>query len=106
MQQIALNDLARHVSTQRDALMQAMARVVDSGWFVLGPELEAFESEFAAYCGIAHAIGVANGTDAIELALRALDVGAGDEVVLAANAGMYSTTALRALGAAPVYVDV
>jgi dTDP-3-amino-2,3,6-trideoxy-4-keto-D-glucose/dTDP-3-amino-3,4,6-trideoxy-alpha-D-glucose/dTDP-2,6-dideoxy-D-kanosamine transaminase len=106
MQQIALNDLARHVSTQRDALMQAMARVVDRGWFVLGPELEAFESEFATYCGIAHAIGVANGTDAIELALRALDIGAGDEVVVAANAGMYSTTALRAIGAAPVFADV
>jgi dTDP-3-amino-2,3,6-trideoxy-4-keto-D-glucose/dTDP-3-amino-3,4,6-trideoxy-alpha-D-glucose/dTDP-2,6-dideoxy-D-kanosamine transaminase len=106
MQQIALNDLARHVSTQREALMDAMTRVLDRGWFVLGPELEAFESEFAAYCGMPHAIGVANGTDAIELALRALGIGAGDEVILAANAGMYSTTALRAIGITPVFADV
>jgi dTDP-3-amino-2,3,6-trideoxy-4-keto-D-glucose/dTDP-3-amino-3,4,6-trideoxy-alpha-D-glucose/dTDP-2,6-dideoxy-D-kanosamine transaminase len=106
MQQIALNDLSRHLAPQREALMQAIARVVDSGWFVLGPELVAFEREFAAYCGVEHAVGVANGTDAIELALRALGVAAGDEVILAANAGMYSTTALRSIGAAPVYVDV
>jgi dTDP-3-amino-2,3,6-trideoxy-4-keto-D-glucose/dTDP-3-amino-3,4,6-trideoxy-alpha-D-glucose/dTDP-2,6-dideoxy-D-kanosamine transaminase len=106
MQQIALNDLSRHLAPQREALMQAIARVVDSGWFVLGPELAAFEHEFAAYCGVEHAMGVANGTDAIELALRALGVAAGDEVILAANAGMYSTTALRAIGAALVYVDV
>ncbi len=106
MQQIALNDLARHVSAYREALMQAMARVVDRGWFVLGPELEAFESEFAAYCAVAHAIGLANGTDAIELALRALGIGAGDRVIVAANAGMYSATALRAIGITPVFADV
>jgi aminotransferase EvaB len=106
MQQIALNDLARHASTQREALMHALARVVDRGWFVLGPELEAFECEFAAYCGAAHALGVANGTDAIELALRALAIGAGDHVVVAANAGMYATTALRAIGAVPEFADV
>ncbi len=80
--------------------------MIDRGWFVLGPEIEAFEKEFAAYCGVQHAVGVANGTDAIELALRALDVAAGCEVVLAANAGMYSTTALRAIGATPVFADV
>ncbi|MBU6198756.1 MAG: DegT/DnrJ/EryC1/StrS family aminotransferase [Xanthomonadaceae bacterium] len=86
--------------------MAAIARVVDRGWFVLGPELETFETEFARYCGVAHAVGVANGTDAIELALRALGVACGDEVIVAANAGFYSTTALRAIGAQPVYADV
>ncbi len=106
MQKIALNDLKRHASAHREELMQAMARVVDRGWFIHGPELESFESEFAAYCGVTHAVGVANGTDAIELALRALDVGAGDHVVVAANAGMYATTALRAIGAVPVFADV
>jgi len=104
--QIAFNDLARATAAHRDSLMRAIARVVDRGWFVLGPELQAFEAEFAAYCGSAHAAGVANGTDAIELALRALGVSAGDEVIVAANAGLYSTTALRAIGAQPVYVDV
>lgn len=106
MTQIALNDLGRHTASQRDALLHAMTRVLDRGWFVLGPELAAFEKEMAAFCGVAHAVGVANGTDAIELGLRALGIVAGDEVVVCANAGMYSTTALRAIGATPVYVDI
>lgn len=103
---IALNDLARHVAGQRDALLAAVTRVIDRGWFILGPELEAFEHEFAGYCGAAHAIGVANGSEAIELALRAIDIGAGDEVIVAANAGMYAVTALRAIDAVPVFADV
>ena len=103
---LAINDLSRLVRTERGRIMAAIARVVDRGWFVLGPELEAFETEFARYCGVAHAVGVANGTDALELALRALDVASGDEVIVAANAGCYSTTALRAIGAQPVYADV
>jgi len=106
MQPIALNDLARHTAPLRDELLAAMARVCDRGWYVLGPEVDAFEREFAAHTGVAHAVGVANGTEAIELAARALGVGPGDEVILAANAGMYSTTALRAVGATPVFVDV
>ena len=103
---IAFNDLARGTAAQRAELMSAIARVVDRGWFVHGPEGEAFEAEFAAYCGMPHAVGVANGTDAIELALRAIGVAAGDEVIVAPNAGLYSTTALRAIGAVPVYADV
>ena len=103
---LAINDLSRLVRNERGRIMAAIARVVDRGWFVLGPELEAFETEFARYCGVAHAVGVANGTDAIELALRALGVACGNEVVVAANAGFYSTTALRAIGAQPVHADV
>ncbi len=103
---IALNDLARHTSSQRDALLQAMTRVLDRGWFVLGPELSALEKDMALFCGVSNAVGVANGTDAIELGLRALGIVAGDEVIVSANAGMYSTTALRAIGAKPVYVDI
>jgi dTDP-4-amino-4,6-dideoxygalactose transaminase len=80
--------------------------VIGSGWFVLGRELEAFEAEFAAYCGAAHCIGVANGTDALELALRASGVGPGGRVLTVANAGAYSTTAIRAAGAEPVFVDI
>lgn len=106
MNKIALNDLGRHTAPLRDALLAACARVLDRGWFILGPELTGLEQEIAAYCGAGHAVGVANGTDAIELALRALGVVEGDEVILSANAGMYSTTALRAIGAKPVYVDV
>jgi dTDP-4-amino-4,6-dideoxygalactose transaminase len=106
MDQIVLNDLRRHSAAHRELLNDAISRVIARGWFVLGPELEGFENEFAAYCGVQHAVGVANGTDAIELALRALDVGADCDVIVAANAGLYSTTALRAIGAMPVFADV
>ncbi len=103
---IQINNLSLHTSALREQLLVAITRVIDSGWFILGPELEAFEREFAAWCGAVHGIGVANGTEAIELALRALGVNAGDEVIVAANAGMYSTTALLAIGATPVFADV
>ncbi len=103
---IALNDLARHHAPLRAELDAAIARVNDRGYYILGPEGEAFEREFAAYCGAAACVAVGNGTDALELALRALGIGAGDEVATAANAGGYATTAIRAAGATPLYVDV
>ena len=103
---ITLNDLARHHAPLRAELDAAMARVHDRGWYILGPEVEAFEREFAAYCGAADCIAVGNGTDALELSLRALAIGPGDEVVTVANAGMYATTAIRAAGAAPAYVEI
>ncbi len=102
----AINDLRRHTASQAGALSAAVARVVDSGWFILGRELEAFEAEFAAYCGTAHCVGVANGTDALELALRASGAGPGKRVLTVANAGAYSTSAIRATGAEPVFVDI
>lgn len=105
MPTIALNDLSR-TGPEHETVKAAILRVIDSGWYIQGPELEKFELEFAAYCGADHAIGVANGTDAIELGLRALGVNVGDEVVIAANAGFYSATALRAIGATPVFADV
>jgi dTDP-4-amino-4,6-dideoxygalactose transaminase len=103
---IALNDLARHHAPLRAALDAAIARVQDRGRYILGPEVEAFEREFAAWCGAASCIAVGNGTDALELALRALGIGAGDEVATVANAGGYASTAIRAIGAIPLYVDV
>lgn len=84
----------------------AVQRVLDRHWYVMGAELQAFEAAFAAYCGVAHAVGVANGTDALELALRAVGVQAGDRVFTVANAGFYSSTAIHAIGARPVYLDV
>ena len=71
-----------------------------------GAEVERFEAEFAAYCGVDHAVGVANGTDALELALRASECGAGDEVATVANAGFYTTSACLLVGATPVFVDI
>lgn len=83
-----------------------LQRVLASQWFVLGPEVVAFEQEFASYCGVEQCVALANGTDALELALRALNVQAGDRVLLAANAGFYGSKAVRLIGAVPHYVDV
>ena len=101
-----INDLSLHNSAIARQLHEAAVRVIDSGWYAMGPEVTAFENTFAQYCGANHAIGVANGTDAIELALRAVGVNAGDEVITVANAGFYSSTAIRAIGAEAVYVDI
>jgi dTDP-4-amino-4,6-dideoxygalactose transaminase len=100
------NDLKRAVQFERDVLMQRLQRVVESGWYILGEEVRQFEEEFAAYLGVRHAVTVGNGTDAIELALRAVGVRVGDRVITAANAGMYSSTAIRSIGAVPAYADV
>jgi dTDP-3-amino-2,3,6-trideoxy-4-keto-D-glucose/dTDP-3-amino-3,4,6-trideoxy-alpha-D-glucose/dTDP-2,6-dideoxy-D-kanosamine transaminase len=103
---LGINDLKRHHASLHAQLSRVAAEVLTSGWFVLGPRVEAFERAFADFCGTTHAVGVANGTDALELALRALDVGPGDEVITVANAGMYTTVAILAIGATPVFVEV
>jgi dTDP-4-amino-4,6-dideoxygalactose transaminase len=92
----------REIKPEIDAAMQ---RVLDSGWYILGPEVEAFEAEWAAYCGSAHAVGLANGLDAIILALRALDVGPGDEVIVPSNTYIATWLAVSAVGARPVPVE-
>ena len=92
----------REIKPEIDAAMQ---RVLDSGWYILGPEVEAFEAEWAAYCGSAHAVGLANGLDALILALRALDVGPGDEVIVPSNTYIATWLAVSAVGARPVPVE-
>jgi dTDP-3-amino-2,3,6-trideoxy-4-keto-D-glucose/dTDP-3-amino-3,4,6-trideoxy-alpha-D-glucose/dTDP-2,6-dideoxy-D-kanosamine transaminase len=87
-------------------LERAIVGVLASGHFILGPEVQAFEQRFAEYCGVSHCLGVANGTDALELSLRVLGVQPTDRVAIVANAGSYSSTAVRAVGATPVWVDV
>lgn len=84
----------------------AFQRVLQSGWFILGPEVDAFEEEFAAFHGTAHAVGVASGTDAIELALRAGDVGGGDEVITVSHTAIATIVAIERTGATPVLVDI
>jgi dTDP-4-amino-4,6-dideoxygalactose transaminase len=84
----------------------AIARVVDRGWFVLGPELDAFERAFARAVGAAFAVGVGTGTDAIALALRALGIGPGDEVITAPLSAAYSALAIMMTGARPVFADI
>ena len=89
-----------------DAVAAAIARVVASGWFVLGPEVEAFEAEFAAASRVTHVVGVGTGTDAITLILRALDIGAGDEVITPPLSAAYSALAVMMAGARPVFADI
>lgn len=84
----------------------AIRRVMHSGCYILGPEGEAFEQEFAAYLGAAGAVGVANGTDALELALRAAGVGPGDRVITVANTVTATVAAIAAIGAEPVFVEI
>jgi len=84
----------------------AIDRVVERGWFVLGPELEAFEAEFAAAVSAPHAVGVGTGTDAIAVALRCLDIGPGDEVITSPLSAAYSALAIMMTGARPVFADI
>ncbi|HEU5328139.1 MAG TPA: aminotransferase class V-fold PLP-dependent enzyme, partial [Thermomicrobiales bacterium] len=103
---IPIADSKRGYLAHKAALDAAVQRVLASGWFVLGEEVAAFEREFAAWLGVAHAVGVANGTDAIELALRALDIGPGDEVIVPAMTATFSALAVSRTGATPVFADV
>lgn len=89
----------------RDELLTAMARVVDSGWYILGSEVKAFEDEFAAYCGVKHCIGVGNGLEALHLILRAMEIGPGDEVIVPANTYIATWLAVTYAGATPVPVE-
>ncbi len=104
MQQI--NNLSAKIGKFQGLINTAAQRVVASGWLVLGPEVKRFEASFAEYLGTGHCVSVANGTDAIELALKALGVQKGDRVATVANASMYTTTSILAIGAIPVFVDV
>jgi dTDP-4-amino-4,6-dideoxygalactose transaminase len=106
VQPVRLFDAARVQQPYRQAIDAAIAAVLDSGRYVLGPAVAGFEQSFAQYCGVAHAIGVGNGSDALELALRALGIGSGATVVTVANAGGYASTAIRACGAIPRYVEI
>lgn len=101
-----INNLAEKISAYKEQIKSATNRVIDSGWLVLGPEVKNFEDIFARYLGANYCISLANGTDAIELALKALGVDQGDTVATVANAGMYTTTAMLAIGANPFFMDV
>jgi dTDP-4-amino-4,6-dideoxygalactose transaminase len=103
---VALFDTSTTIAPLRGAIDAAVARVLDSERFILGPEVEAFEAEFAAYLGARHAIGVANGTDALTIALGALGVGPGDDVVVPSFTFYASAEAIPPTGARPVFCDV
>ena len=105
-----MNVLFNDVKTVNDTIASdldgAFERVMRSGLFILGKEVEAFEAEFAAYCGVSHCIGVASGTEAIQLALLGCGIGPGDEVITVSHTAMPTALAIAATGATPVFVDV
>jgi dTDP-4-amino-4,6-dideoxygalactose transaminase len=99
-------DLARSVAEVEGEIDGALARVVRSGRYIGGSEVEAFERDFASYCGVGHAVGVANGLDALTLALRARGIGHGDTVLVPVNTFIATALAVSRVGAQPVFVDV
>ena len=103
---IPLVDLATQSRALKDDVLAAISDVIDSAHYILGKEVEVFEEEFARYCGVRFGIGVANGTEALHLALRALDIGPGDEVITAGNSFAATALAILYAGATPVLVDV
>src|ERR1700693_3793931 len=98
-------DVNAQMSALRREISEAVQAVLDRGDFVLGREVAIFEREFADFCGTQHAVGVDSGLSALELALRALEIGPGDEVITQANTFIASVTAILAVGARPVLVD-
>ena len=103
---VPLFDTQAPLAPLRDELRRAIEGVVEGGRFILGPEVEAFERELAHFLGVPHAVGVANGTEAITIALRALGVGPGDEVVVPSFTFYASAEAIPPTGAVPVFCDV
>lgn len=103
---IPLVDLKAQYVSMKDEIDEAIRRVVDSGEFILGSEVEAFESELAAYLGVTYAVGVASGTEALQLALLACDVGLGDEVITTPFTFIATAEAVTQCGATPVFVDI
>ncbi len=99
-------DLVAQYQAIKPEIDTAVQRVLDSGWFILGEEVASFEEEMAEYLGVNHAVGVASGTDALILALRALDIGAGDEVILPAYTFFATASTVLHVGAKPVLVDI
>ena len=105
-ERIPLVDLKAQYASIADEIDPAVRRVFENGDFVLGEDVTAFEHEFAAYCEVEHVVGVDSGISALELAMRALDIGLGDEVITPANSFIASSSAISFTGATPVWVDV
>lgn len=101
-----INDLSVKLKRYENEISSSINRVIKSGWLVLGPEVAQFEQSFAEYHASKYCVGVANGTDALELALRAVDINPGSVVATVANAGAYTTTALNSIGATPYFLEV
>lgn len=103
---ILMNDFKTEPEELRAAMLVAAKRVLDSGWYVLGKEVEKFEREWSLVCGVAHGVGVGNGMDAIEISLRSLDIGQGDEVITTPMTAFATVLAILRAGATPVLADI
>ena len=103
---IPTNDPLRAIVDQREEIDEAVARVLSSGWLILGPENQALSTELSDYLDCQHTVLVGNGTDALKIALLSLGIEPGEKVVTVANAGGYASTAIRNIGAIPMYVDI
>jgi dTDP-4-amino-4,6-dideoxygalactose transaminase len=103
---ILMNDFKAEPVEMRDAMVAAARRVFDSGWYVLGSEVTAFETTWASICGVSNGIGVGNGMDAIEISLRALNIGPGDEVITTPMTAFATVLAILRTGATPVLADI
>ena len=103
---ILQNDIGAGYRARRGEIDAAVARVLASGWYILGAEVEAFEREFAGWLGVPYAVGVANGTDALALALRGLGIGPGCAVVTVSHTAVATVAAIEMVGATPVLVDI
>jgi dTDP-4-amino-4,6-dideoxygalactose transaminase len=99
-------DLTRQYAALRSEMEPALSAVLAGGQYILGPEVRAFEAEFASYCGAAHGIGVASGTDALRLALEAIGIGPGDEVIVPPFTFVASAEVVTKLGGVPVFADI
>jgi len=103
---ILMNDFKAEPPELRQAMLAGVKRVIDSGWYVLGNEVVAFEKQWAAACGVGYGVGVGNGMDAIEIALRTLNIGPGDEIITTPMTAFASVLAIIRAGATPVLADI
>lgn len=103
---VPVANLALQYRAHEKAIQNAVNRVLESGWYILGKEVATFEEEFSAYIGASHAIGVGSGTDAVALALRACGVQAGDEVITVSHTAVATIAAIEQIGALPVFADI
>src|SRR3990167_10049690 len=103
---ILMNDFKKEYASIKSEIDQAIKRVLKSGWYILGKEVESFEQNFAKYNGVKYCVGVANGLDALQISLVALGIGKGDEVITVSNTAVATVLAITSVGAKPIFVDV
>src|SRR5205085_4381276 len=103
---IPLNDTRPQYETLKPDILRVTQAVMEKSWFILGENVDAFEREFADYCGTKYAVGVSNGTDAIHLACAALGIGPGDEVLTSPHTATFSALGISMSGATPTFADI